>query len=48
MTRRAALAHDRLTVALLNLVHTGERPHCSDPSTHEWWTSEHKAARRLA
>jgi hypothetical protein len=28
---RGSLASDRLTMALLNLVGTGQRPHCSDP-----------------
>jgi hypothetical protein len=48
MTASARLASDRLTIALLNAAVRGERPHCSDVETHNYWTGEHPAERALA
>jgi len=44
----AALANDKLTMALLNLAAKGERTHCSDPATHHLWLSEHDTERAIA
>ena len=41
MTSRGRHATDRLTRALLDLAARGERTHCSDPSSHHLWLSEH-------
>jgi Transcription factor WhiB len=48
MTPRARIASQGLTRGLLNLAARGIRPRCSDPATHGYWLSEHKAERDLA
>jgi hypothetical protein len=40
-------ASERLTRALI-IASRGLRPHCSDPSTHGYWTSEREKERELA
>jgi hypothetical protein len=44
----ARVATDQLTRALLNMAARGERTHCSDPTSHHLWTSEHDAERAVA
>jgi hypothetical protein len=39
---------DQLTLALLGLAARGERTHCSDPTTHHLWLSEHEVERAAA
>jgi hypothetical protein len=39
---------DALTLALLRLAARGERAHCSDPTSHHLWLSEHEAERAIA
>jgi hypothetical protein len=48
MTAHARLASDALTLALLNMAAKGERTHCSDPTSHHLWLSEHEAERAVA
>src|SRR5688572_15917181 len=36
------------TAALVRLAARGLRTHCSDPSAHDYWTSEHHEHRELA
>jgi len=48
MTMPARLATDTLTLALLGLAEQGLRTHCSDPTTHHLWLSEHEAERATA
>jgi hypothetical protein len=33
-------ASERLTRALITLASSGQRPHCSQPEVHNYWTSE--------
>jgi hypothetical protein len=42
------VATDRLTLALLNLAASGLRTHCSDPTSHHLWCSEHERERAVA
>jgi hypothetical protein len=44
----ASAASDALTLALLGLAATGERTHCSDPTSHHLWLSEHDTERAIA
>jgi hypothetical protein len=44
----ARAASDALTLALLDLTARGERTHCSDPTTHHLWLSEHESERAVA
>jgi hypothetical protein len=44
----ARAASDALTIALLNMAAIGERTHCSDPTTHHLWLSEHDTERAAA
>jgi hypothetical protein len=44
----ALAASDQLTLALLNMAARGERTHCSDPTTHQLWLSEHEGERQVA
>jgi hypothetical protein len=44
----ASAASDALTLALLGLAATGERTHCSDPTSHHLWLSEHDHERATA
>jgi hypothetical protein len=46
MTTRAAT--DPLTLALLNMASRSERTHCSDPTSHHLWLSEHEQERVVA
>jgi hypothetical protein len=39
---------DKLTLELLTLAERGERVPCSDPASHELWTSEHDHHRATA
>jgi Transcription factor WhiB len=39
---------DQLTMALINAASQGLRPHCSDPTTHRLWLSEHESERQVA
>ena len=48
MTRRGREASDRFTRALLDLAAAGLRTHCSDPTTHHLWLSEHDNERATA
>jgi Transcription factor WhiB len=48
MSRRGRIATDQLTRALLDLAAKGERTHCSDPTSHRLWTSEHETERAIA
>jgi hypothetical protein len=44
----ARAASDRLSMALLNMAARGERTHCTDPTTHRLWLSEHEGERAVA
>jgi hypothetical protein len=44
----ARAASDALTLALINAASKGLRPHCSDPTTHRYWLSEHESERATA
>jgi hypothetical protein len=44
----ARTASDQLTLALLGLAERGERTHCSDPTSHHLWLSEHDTERAIA
>jgi hypothetical protein len=44
----ARVASDQLTIALLGLAEQGLRTHCSDPTSHHLWLSEHESERALA
>ena len=44
----ARVPTDQLTLALLGLAERGERTHCSDPTSHHLWLSEHDAERAIA
>jgi hypothetical protein len=44
----ASAASDALTLTLLGLAATGERTHCSDPTSHHLWLSEHDTERAIA
>jgi hypothetical protein len=44
----ARVATDQLTLALINAASQGLRPHCSDPTSHHMWLSEHDAERATA
>jgi hypothetical protein len=44
----ARIATDQLTRALLNMAARGERGHCSDPTSHHLWLSEHESERAIA
>jgi hypothetical protein len=44
----ALAASDQLTLALLNMAARGERTHCSDPTTHHLWLSEHEGEIQVA
>jgi hypothetical protein len=44
----ARAATDQLTLALLNMAARGERTHCSDPTSHQLWLSEHEQERAVA
>jgi hypothetical protein len=48
MIRRGRIATDRLTRALLDMAARGERTHCSDPTSHHLWLSEHETERAIA
>jgi hypothetical protein len=48
MTSHGPVSSDRLAMALVNLATTCQRPHCSDPKTHEFWLSEEAYERALA
>jgi hypothetical protein len=48
MTTSARVATDKLTLALLNAASQGLRPHCSDPTSHHLWLSEHERERQVA
>lgn len=39
---------EQLTRAVLDLVLQGQRPRCSDPVTHELWTSDNREEREQA
>jgi hypothetical protein len=41
-------ASERLTRALITLASRGQRPHCSQPEVHHYWTSEREKERELA
>jgi hypothetical protein len=41
-------ASDALTIALLNMAAGGQRTHCSDPTSHHLWLSEHPQDRAIA
>jgi Transcription factor WhiB len=45
---KGRIASDRLTRRLLDLVATGVKPHCSDPSDAWRWLSEDVNDRRIA
>jgi hypothetical protein len=47
-TATARQASDTLTIALLNMAERGERTHCSDPTSHHLWLSEHESERAVA
>jgi hypothetical protein len=47
-TDRGLAASDRLTMALINAASQGLRPHCSDPTSHHLWLSDHEAERQVA
>jgi hypothetical protein len=44
----ARVAPDQLSKALINAASQGLRPHCSDPSSHHLWLSDHEAERQIA
>jgi hypothetical protein len=44
----ARVATDQLTRALLDMAARGQRSHCSDPTCHHLWLSEHDAERATA
>jgi Transcription factor WhiB len=46
--RCAGEASGRLNRRLIDLARLGIRPHCSEPITPGYWTSEHEPERRLA
>ena len=48
MSRRGAIASDRLTRRLVDLARQGIRPRCGDGETSHYWTSECEAERQLA
>lgn len=47
-TTRMRAASDQRKKALLADAARGVRPRCSDPETHDYWTSEHAGHRALA
>jgi len=48
MSTKGRQASDRLTIALLEAARRGERAHCSDGETAQYWMSELEAERKLA
>jgi hypothetical protein len=44
----ARVVTDQLTRALLNIAARGQRTHCSDPTSHHLWLSEHPGERAIA
>jgi Transcription factor WhiB len=44
----ARVPTDQLTLALLGLAARGQRTHCSDPTSHHLWLSEHQTERATA
>jgi hypothetical protein len=44
----ARAASDQLTLALLGLAEQGLRTHCSDPTSHHMWLSDHESERAAA
>lgn len=46
--KRGRVEGDRLTRALVEAASKGQKPNCSQPETHHYWTSEHEGETALA
>ena len=46
--KRGRVEGDRLTRALVEAASKGQKPNCSQPETHSYWTSEHEGETALA